>query len=386
MMRTAAILVLASFLALALAGPRETHSAALPGANGLIAFHSDRDGNNEIYVVNPGGGGETNLTNDPAQDIEPAWSPDGSKIAFASNRDGVYRVYVMDSGGQNVTPVTPPAFVTAGGPTWSPDGAHIAFHGFENPGDDYDIWVIASDGSGAPAPVTTDPAQDTQPRWSPAGDRIGFVSTRDGNPELYLAGPDGSDLTRLTDTPAEEKEISWAPDASKIAFASPREGGKFQVFVMNPDGSDPQKITDDPAGAGHPAWSPDGARMAFHSVRDGLHDIWVMKPDGTNQVRLTTDPATDFGPDWQPLPSITGDMNCDGLVNPVDALIILRHVAGLSFNVPGCPPPGSPGPNLIRKGDLNCDGQINPVDALRVLRYVAALPVSPIAGCPEIGA
>ena len=64
--------------------------------NGKIAFVSDRDGNSEIYVMNPNGGGQTRLTNNPAEDIDPAWSPDGRRIAYVANPSGNADIYVRD--------------------------------------------------------------------------------------------------------------------------------------------------------------------------------------------------------------------------------------------------------------------------------------------------
>ncbi|HDR3891062.1 TPA: PD40 domain-containing protein, partial [Bacillus cereus] len=64
-----------------------------------IAFVSNRDANPEIYVMNPDGSNQTRLTNNPAGDFEPSWSPDGQKITFTSNRDGNPEIYVMNADG-----------------------------------------------------------------------------------------------------------------------------------------------------------------------------------------------------------------------------------------------------------------------------------------------
>src|SRR3972149_1032975 len=75
--------------------------AAFPGLNGKIAFTSDRDNNNEIYVMNPDGTGQTNLTHQPASDCCPAWSADGRKIAFVSDRPGDFDIFVMNADGSD---------------------------------------------------------------------------------------------------------------------------------------------------------------------------------------------------------------------------------------------------------------------------------------------
>ena len=71
--------------------------ATFPGTNGEIAFTSIRDGVSEVYVMNSDGSGQTNCTINPTEDINPAWSPDGTKIAFASNRDGNFEIYVVNT-------------------------------------------------------------------------------------------------------------------------------------------------------------------------------------------------------------------------------------------------------------------------------------------------
>src|SRR6476619_6906544 len=89
----AGVLVAALGIALWAAGAQGGVSA--PRTDGRIAFNSDRDGNNEIYVMSPDGTGVTRLTNEIAWDCCPAWSPDGTKIAFVSYRDGNNELYLM---------------------------------------------------------------------------------------------------------------------------------------------------------------------------------------------------------------------------------------------------------------------------------------------------
>lgn len=72
-----------------------------------------------------------------------------------------------------------------------------------------------------------------------------------------------------------------------------------------------------------------------------------------------------------------GDANCDGSINPVDSLTVLRYDAGLSVTPPeDC---------ILATADINCDGEVNPIDSLGILRYDAGLPVSQPNDCPLLG-
>ncbi len=150
---------------------------ALASNTGRIVFSSLRDGNTEIYVMDANGGNQENLTNHPAADYQPDWSPDGRKIAFVSGRHGgVSQIHVMDADGKNVIRLTDGRW-SKGDPDWSPDGGKIVFsvHDLVN-----HIDMIDADGRNR---VKLED-QALYPSWSPAGPQIVFVSWRDGGNDI----------------------------------------------------------------------------------------------------------------------------------------------------------------------------------------------------------
>jgi formylglycine-generating enzyme required for sulfatase activity len=231
--------------------PKLPTEAPASTVNGRIAFVSDRDGNREIYVMNADGSGQTRLTDNPALDWTPAWSPDGTRIAFMSDRDGNPEIYVMNADGSGQTRLTDNPTLDQL-PAWSPDGTLIAFASDRD--DNWEIYVMNADGSGQTR-LTDNPALDWEPTWSPDGTRIAFVSFRDGNAEIYVMNADGSAQTRLTDNPTLDQFPAWSPDGTRIAFASFRDGN-WEIYVMNADGSGQTRLTDNPADDAVPAWSP----------------------------------------------------------------------------------------------------------------------------------
>ncbi|MBW8011470.1 MAG: hypothetical protein FVQ83_09550 [Chloroflexi bacterium] len=138
------------------------------------------------------------------QDETPAvWSPDGMQIAFASSRNGGWGIYLIDL--SDVTLGTQAA----------------------------QTWQLTSNAAGF----------DTSPAWSPDGQKIAFVSTQDGNPEIYLIDVDGSNLTRLTNSPQQERYPVWSPDGTQIAFISFRDSAAGEIYIINIDGTNLTRLT-----------------------------------------------------------------------------------------------------------------------------------------------
>jgi Tol biopolymer transport system component len=276
-------------------GASADRSAAVPpGENGKIAFASTRDGDRDIYVVNPDTTGLAQLTDDPAVDTDPAWSSDGKRIAFTSTRSDSDDIYLMNADGTGQTQLTSTTGSDSN-PTWSPLDRNIAFTSTRD--GDGEIFVMNEDGTGQ-APLTNNGVADATPSWSPDGSRIAFRSERDGNSEIYVMNVDGGQVVRLTNDPAWDVSPAWSPDGNSIAFASLRDGN-YEIYVMNSDGSDQRRLTRNLDIDLDPAWSPNGKDIAFTSNRDGNYEIYVMSADGSNQTRLTTDAAEDTTPDWQ---------------------------------------------------------------------------------------
>lgn len=172
-----ALLALVLAISLTLRSPGSADSgtlAARTGPPGSIAFVSDRDGNNEIYVIQPNGGGLLRLTDDPATELMPAWSLDGTRLAFVSDRGGTLDVYVMDADGSNVQQ------------------------------------------------LTDSPGADSAPQWSPDGRQVVFVSDRDGPPQIFVVNNDGTGERQISSGNVGHGSPAWSPTVTPSSIAATR--------------------------------------------------------------------------------------------------------------------------------------------------------------------
>jgi hypothetical protein len=274
--------------------------AAFPGANGKIAFASDRDDPNpgtcdpcavEIYTIDPDGSDLTRLTYNHGS--RPEWSPDGQKIAF----NGVGGVYVMNADGTGQTLIR----TNAWDPTWSADGKELVV---VEPGPDpEDSWYrrfrrIKPDGTDLGILYDNCPCVD--PALSPDGINIAYgESLHHSGVGAYAlkVTPYGFILDPEIPNQYEYDLPNWRPDAARLAFHF--DWGDESIRTVDPNG-DNLLVVRGPAT--QPAWSPDGARIAFQDVwAFGASSLAVMDADGGNVLPLTTGPARDVRPDWQPL-------------------------------------------------------------------------------------
>ncbi len=173
-------------------------------------------------------------------DMNPSWSPDGTKIAFSSNRDGNREVYVMSVDGSNQIN------------------------------------------------LTNSPNDDNNPSWSPDGTKIAFSSNRDGNREVYVMSADGSNQINLTINPDDDNNPSWSPDGTKITFDSRLDNFLGEIFIMNEDGSNQIRLTNNVSGDRNSCWSPDGSKIAFQSTKGSNMEVYVMNIDGSSPTNLTS--------------------------------------------------------------------------------------------------
>lgn len=304
-MRTSWLILALAIAALAL-GACDGDGGYSSPPTGNIAFTSDRDRNLEIYVMSADGTGQTNLTNDPTDDKEPWWSPDGTQLAFGSFRAGPPNIFLMNADGSDVRQFTDTPAVE-GGVRWSSDGSKVAFYSMRRQGDGL-LWVASADGSD-PQPVLGDihPAgPEVQCAggfpgdWFPDRERILFRGSYAAASALQICAvnADGSDLFVIF---SEDDSFAiypmLSPDNTRLVFVLNR-GGNEDVYVVDLDGRNLRQVTDDPAQDTTPVWSPDGEWIAFASNRDGDMEIYIVRPDGKDLRQLTDNEFSEINPTW----------------------------------------------------------------------------------------
>jgi TolB protein len=235
------------------------------------------------------------LTRDPAEEFDPAWSPDGTKIAFSRFEGRWYQIYVMNADGTDPVQITH-GDNSASDAAWSPDGRRIAFTRCS--AGSCDIYVMNADGGGEERLTHGERPGEQDPTWSPDGRRIAFTDIGG----IVVMNADGQDWTWLTDGPADDSNPDWSPNVPQIAFDGSRGLWNGDIYLVSPDGSPMTNLTDSPPLDSNPSWSPDGRSIAFMRKRNRHVQarLFVMDADGSSQTNLRAIGDAYSRPSWSP--------------------------------------------------------------------------------------
>jgi Tol biopolymer transport system component len=286
---------------------RRTLGAASLAAVGLVLglaplgesspARPDRAGsvwNGDIYVVNADGSGKTRLTRHPAEEFDPAWSPDGTRIAFSRHTGRRFQIFVMNADGSDPRQLTE-GDSAAYDAAWSPEGTRIAFTRCRG---SCDIFLMNADGSEERRLTYGEHPGDQTPTWSPDGRRIAFADLNG----LFVIDAGGGEWQRLTDGPADDASPAWSPLGPQIAFQGSRGLFHGDIYVVNTDGTGLATVTESLPLDSSPSWSADGRRIAFMRRRDkrSRARVVVMNADGTAQTNLHVIGDDYSRPSWSP--------------------------------------------------------------------------------------
>lgn len=252
-----------------------------------IAFNSNRQGYQDIYVMKSDGGNKTNLSGSADLDLEFDWSPDGSKLIFTRLLENNYVLLVTTIDGSARLQLTS-ADVNSRYPAWSPNGNQVAYSHRVNGTSRWQVFLMDADGSRArPLSDSTDSA--LFPQWSLDGTRVyyfvqGFgvkVKAIDGNFSNALPG-------------FYPRSLSWSPDGRWFV-----EADSLSIVTISADLSSISRIY---VRGFEPRISPDGRWLLFLTSNSvGLNEIHIARIDGSDERAISATQYGDLSPSWKPL-------------------------------------------------------------------------------------
>lgn len=259
-------------------------------ASTRIAFASTRNGNYDIFTMNPDGSGVTPLTTSQAADRFPAWKPGAAALAWTAGND----VWTMKADGTSKVNLTRDTSDIAQRPAWDASGTSIVF--VRKVAGHWELWRMNADGSAKSALVTFaangkeayDPVVSGGTVWFSLGGRLATVPLTGGTPTLLAGG----------------STIDEVPDVGQTRTTFSRStGGPYDIIVSDRAGGGARSITATATGGAnvndlHSSLSPDESQIVFASDSGGDLEIWRIGADGTGAVALTTNAAVDTDPDW----------------------------------------------------------------------------------------
>ena len=303
-----------------------------PDSEHIIYYYQDTgEGRVGIAIISNDGNDIVNITSHPFTPVFlPTWSPKRSQIAYL---DGIaitqppppnpLQIYMMNLAKESVTALTSGGAEERIPLDWHPDGQKILFamlNPVGRPGPDWsDIFVMDNNGENI-INLTQTPEEEAHASWSPDGEQIVFdrllkkgEAIGDFESAIFVMEADGQNPQRLTFEPGLNFAPVWSPDGNKIAFLSYR-NGTSRICTMDINGQNVQQITHHGRELdGPPVWSPDGRWIAFMSG-DSQADLgqqvdwglYVTDPQGHHENLITRFKLTNlsglawYRPAWSP--------------------------------------------------------------------------------------
>lgn len=270
---------------------------------GRIAFQSDLDGDNDIYVLTKDG--LARLTDDPGSDEFPKWSPDGRRLAFSSNRSGRFQIYVMDADGSNLAQVTH-SEADAVEQAWFPDGRRIAYteQRKRTLGRSFRMWSVELDSGRTERLIPEFDGSNALPEFSPTGLLLGFTGKRSIGWDVHVLDMRTRQVRALA-SGGKSCRPHFSPDGALIAYVTSHEDGKGDIWTMTPEGGSREKLAGGPQSYDYfPSWSPDGKYVVYssgtrHYPTEGIWSLALVKAGTKREIPLFASGARDVFPDWR---------------------------------------------------------------------------------------
>jgi Tol biopolymer transport system component len=274
----------------------------------FIVFVSTRNGADEIFLMNPDGGGvHPEIANEDSAVSygHPSVSPDGTKIAFQSDYGGEDGIFLKDLMTGEVKKLCRGYW-----PSWSTDGRYVVFQRLTGE-QKHDLFTMDIRNL-AETRLTLDASDNLYPSWSPDGSRIAYSSLRNGRYQVVLMDTYGNELGTVTGGTRDAFKPSWSPDGKHIAFERPSKG-VYQVgesMFLNVHRIDLETGTEinltgmdsttrnRSAWAGSPTWTPDGREILVEFWETDVRgsDLWLLDAaTGAFLRNLTADSPADDG-------------------------------------------------------------------------------------------
>lgn len=327
---------------------------------GRIAFISEADGEQDIYVINSDGSNLVELAGDIPSKFNPAWTIDGTKVSFSTAAEKSANLYIMNADGSNLAKVLDTSELNAYDQihpdsvfnigccksVWSPDGKKIIFMTSRRVAGTFvgggvhvlnldnhqmfdfrdggwsafwssdstkfgivgceDTWLCVMDITNGKFVDLNGIYSITFPTafyWSPDGEKITFAGfwNKSKNSDVYVMDADFSNPITISSSLVKGQNGGpvWSPDGQKIAFKS-CDVDLCELYVVNADGSNLVRLSTWILGLDNIIWSHDGEKIIYVSAENGISDVYLTNVGDGTTINLTNHPSEDSDPIWSP--------------------------------------------------------------------------------------